>query len=492
MRYECVKKQPLLTDFPSTVFATAKRRLQAAIRQSKALLLRRSLSGYAVIFEDWISSDFLESIDPTQRQRNFGHIPLFWAWMAQILEGNASCHKAVSWLQAWSQAHGLPVPSSDTSSYCKARSRIRMSFLQSVHAKVLRTLRSGIDEENRWKGLNLKAIDGTSVTLMDTPANQKLYPQSSKQKPGCGFPTMGIVGLLDLGHGGLEHVVTCPWKQHDTKAASAIVPFLCKGDLLLADRAFSSFELIAKCQEQGAHVLIRLHQARHKYLDWRKGKRLGKHQRLVTWTRPRRPARSSLSAQEWEQLPEKMELRLIKTLFKDRAGKTKELIVVTTLTDHLAHDGMELANLYARRWDIELKFRDLKTTLKLETLSVKSPDLAHKTLLMSIIAINLLRGLMQKAATLAQKPVWQMSFKGCLDLVTASHEGFRNHAGRRIKKAAAFSDLLILCAEKIIDLRPNRHEPRALKRRPKNYQLLTKPRSIFREIPHRSAYKKPA
>lgn len=485
-------KQPFLTDFPLVVFATAKRRLQAAIRRTSSIVARRSLSGYAVLFEDLLPGGFLSSMDPTQRQRSFGHIPVFWAWLAQILEANASCQKAVGLIQCWCRASKLPMPSSDTSSYCKARSRLRLSFLQQIHQRVIHHLRGRINHRDQWNGLTLKAMDGSSVQLMDTEKNQLLYPQPSVQKHGCGFPTMGIVGLLNLGHGGWEHMETCPHTQHDTKAAAVLVDHLAAGDLLLADRAFCSYELIARCQQQGAHVLMRLHQARDKALDWSKGRKVDSNQRIVTWKRPQHRIGSSLTREQWEALPETMEVRLIRFHYENRTGKATELTVVTTLLDHQQHAGEDLASLYARRWDIELKLRDLKTTLGMERFEVKSPDMAHKTLWMSVIAYNLIRSLMQKAADKAGEPVWHISFKGVLDLVVSSHESLRICAGKPSKRKAAVRQIISICATKRIDIRPFRREPRAVKRRPKPYQLLTGHRSTFIEIQHRGRYRKSA
>lgn len=490
IRLESVTKQPFLPDFPLTVFATAKRRMQAAIRRTSAVITRRSLSGYAVLFEDVLPGGFLAAIDPTGRQRRYGHLPVFWAWLAQILESNASCQKAVSLIQSWCRASRLPIPSSDTSSYCKARGRLEIDFLQQIHQRVISCLGGRVGTRDQWRGFTLKAMDGSSVQLMDTEKNQLLYPQPSGQKPGCGFPTMGIVGLLNLGHGGWEHIATCPHTQHDTKAAADLSRHLSEGDLLLADRAFCSYELIARCRHQGAHILMRLHQARGRALDWRKGRRIHSNERIVTWQRPQQPGGSTLTREQWDNLPASMELRLIRFHYENRAGEKSELIVVTTLLDHKRHTGGELADLYARRWDIELKLRDLKTTLGMERFEVKSPDMAHKTLWMSVIAFNLIRRLMQQAADEAAEPVWHMSFKGVLDLVVSSHESFRGCAGKTRQRQVAMAQLVSICATKRIDVRPFRREPRAVKRRPKGYQLLAEHRSTFIEIHHRGRYRK--
>jgi hypothetical protein len=486
-------KQPNLTSFPTTIFATAKRRLQAAIRSSRQLLVGKSLSGYALVFGVILPAETLARFDATQRQRCFGNIPVFWAWLAQILEANASCSKALGLIQSWYQAHRLPAPKGDTSGYCRARVRLKEKFLRQVSAEVSQSLRRAIRPEDLWQGMVLKAIDGSSVQLIDTPANQRAYPQPTSQKKGCGFPVMGIVGVVNLSHGGWEGFETCGWKKHDARMAPKLLGHIEAGDLLLADRAFCSYEFIARLRQKGAHALMRLHQARHRKLDWRRGKKLSPIDRLVTWKKPvRQPEASDLSPEEWQALPEEMTLRYIKLSFEDRYGRKQSLVVVTDLLDPVEFDAVELSCLYARRWEIELKLRDVKTTLGMELFAVRSPEMAHKTLWMMLIAYNLMRGLMQKAATAAQLPVWHMSLKGTLDLVTSSHESFRPLAGRPRLLHRRHADLLELCATKILDIRPFRHEPRAKKRRPKPFQLLTKHRHVFQEVPHKEGYRKAA
>lgn len=297
-----------------------------AIRSASAIVTRNSLSGYSVLFADVLPPDFLTAIDPTARQRSFGHLPVFWAWLAQILEANASCQKAVGHIQSWAATCGLPVPSSDTSSYCKARGRMDLDFLKGIHRRICRHLGSRVAGRDTWNGLNLKADDGSSVQLMDAAGNQAAYPQPTSQKEGCGFPHMGIVGLLNLGHGGWEHVETCPQSRHETVAAAALTRHLAVGDLLLGDRAFGSYEVICRCLRQKAHVLMRLHQARDRALDWRKGKRISPHERLVTWRRPQQPSGSTMSSEEWDALPERIEVRLIKVSYENRAKEKGELV----------------------------------------------------------------------------------------------------------------------------------------------------------------------
>ena len=256
-------KQPVLTGFPHTVFATAKRRPQAAIQTARNCLINDSLSGYSLIFESVLPAAFLSKFNPTKRDRHFGHIPIFWAWVAQILEGNASCTKGLSMIQSWCRVLGLPVPGSDTSAYCRAKMRIEDSFLVRIDHQIKQVLQGRIQAQDSWRGHALKAIDGTTVTLMDTPENQVSYPQHSGQKEGCGFPIMGIVGVVNLSHSGVEGFETCGFRKHNARVAPRLLKHIDEGDITLGDRAFCAYEFISRVTtERKGHVVMRLHQAR--------------------------------------------------------------------------------------------------------------------------------------------------------------------------------------------------------------------------------------
>lgn len=484
-----MKNQPVLTGFPCTIFATAKRRTQAHIRSLRRQFSKDKISGYSEVFAKALPSDFLQSHKPGGRDRHFSTLTVFWAWIAQILEGNASCSKAVSFVQAWCRVLKLPVPSKDSSAYCRARERLPDTFLSKIDQRVRQTLEQRIQPCDLWRGHVLKAIDGTSVTLMDTEANQAKYSQHSSQKEGCGFPIMGMVGVVNLSHGGVEGFETCGSAKHDARMAPRLLKHINEGDINLGDRAFCSYEFIARTiTERKGHVLMRLHQARHRKLDWRKGKKISPIERIVTWVKPlKKPAGSDLTAAQWAALPDTLTLRYIKMGYENRAGEKAALVVVTDLLDCEKYPAEEMADLYMERWQIEVKFRDLKTTLKMEKFEVKTPDMAHKTLRMMIIAYNLLRTTMQEAAHEAGRKVHEMSVKGTIHVLTSSHETFRLVAGKPRLTEQLYRAMLTDCAEHVLDIRPFRQEPRARKRRPKNYQLLTAHRRIFREVQHRSS-----
>jgi hypothetical protein len=304
---------------------------------------------------------------------------------------------------------------------------------------------------------------------------------------------MGIVGMLNMSHGGWEGFTTGNWKLHDARAAQRLLGFVDRGDLILADRAFCTYELFARIQDRGGQCLMRLHQARHRKLDWRRGKKVSPFERLVIWHKPLKQSETSeLSEEEWRRIPETITVRYIKMGYEDRAGEKRMMVVVTTLLDSKKHDALELIDLYAKRWEIEVKFRDVKTTLGMEEFAVRTPAMAHKTLLMMMISYNLLRCLMQRSAEKANKTLAEMSFKGTLDTVNTTQFLFRGLGPFHRKRARLREEVVAICATKALDLRPFRQEPRAIKRRPKPFQYLTAPRHEFREIPHKENYRKPA
>ena len=198
---------------------------------------------------------------------------------------------------------------------------------------------------------------------------------------------------------------------------------------------------------------------------------------------------TGMNLQEWEALPKELSIRLIRLSYEDRSGELKDLTVATTLTDHKKFDGLELHSLYARRWEIELKLRDIKTTMGFELMRVKSPEMAHKTLKMVQLAYNLIRIEMKRAVETYNLAKDSLSFKESLGFVNAMSSVFRKLSMKPKKLQQKRSSLLELMATKKLNHRPYRSEPRALKRRAKPYALLMKHRHEYTEIMHRSNYR---
>ncbi len=455
----------------------------AAKRRS---LAESSIATYALEFSHILPADYLHGLSVSRRLRHYCNVVVFWTWLAQIFEANASLSKAVSLVQAWCEDMGLPTPNEDTGAYSRGRGRLGVEFLSAASKRIGEHLNARIRPEDTYQGHVVKSIDGSSMSLDDTEENQEQYPQPSSQKTGCGFPVMGIMGVLNHAHGGWEDFVEGKQSAHDAPIFRKLLHCFNAGDILCGDRAFCTYELIATLQSRKVHCVMRLHQARHRVLNWQKGRNIGKNQRLVTWKKPdKRPLGSLISTEDWEALPEEMNVRLIRFEFKDRDGKKRRMVLATTLLEADRYEWFDLAALYAQRWDIELRLRDVKTTLKMDHLRVKTPETARKTLKMSLIAYNLIKASCQQAAHSAGENMRLMSFKGALDTIvanTARYLGRQKHV-RVITEI--WDSIIKIIAEKTIHLRPNRHEPRAQKKRPKNFSYLTRPRSEYNEIPHR-------
>jgi hypothetical protein len=319
----------------------------------------------------------------------------------------------------------------------------------------------------------VKIVDGTGVSMPDTPENQKAFPQSSGQKPGCGFPHAKLVGCFCLASGALIEWVEGTLKNHEYALFTKLWDLFEKGDVLLTDRGFCAFEAIARLLGRGVDSVMRLHQAR--CTDFRKGRRLSKNERLVQWDKPKvRP--SSTPLRQWKKLPQTLTLRYLKIHVSTPGFRTQQIIVVTTLTDTETYSAEALGELYFRRWSVELFFRDIKITLGMDVLRCKTPEMVRKEIIMHAIAYNLIRALMQEAASTYHVELTRISFKGTADTLRQWAEVLNAAANNNREFARLKETLLGLLAEDLVPLRPQRSEPRARKRRPKNYRLLTKPR----------------
>jgi hypothetical protein len=258
-------------------------------------------------------------------------------------------------------------------------------------------------------------------------------------------------------------------------------PTLRPDDILIADRNFSSYGSLASLQRQGVDCLFGLHASRKS--DWRRGQRLGPQDRLITWTRPTRMA-ANFTREQWEQLPATLTVRVVRLRLTTQHGRCKTLRLVTTLTDPQQWPVWLLAALYARRWNIELYWDAIKTTLQMEMLSCRTPAMVHRELQMHFIAYNLLRSLMAEAALQCQVPLDRLSFKGTLDAAQEYSRAINKIPARqRARRRTLYLELLATIAEDLVPHRPDRREPRCQKRRPKAYPFLTCPRHLMKDAP---------
>jgi len=486
------KLPPFLPGLSTKLQGRRRRRQLEILKQKRAEAIDASHAELAALFHDILPADWLSSIASDQRESIYTQAVVFWAWLSQVMEQNESCAKALARVEGWCEAAGESRPAFDTSAYCKARGRLPDEFLDRIHGRIERFAEARVENHQLWRGLRIKAIDGTSVKLMDTPENQIKYPQPSAQAKGCGFPVMGIVGVLDLARGTLSDFITCPFRQHDIKGFYQLRGHFKAGDLAVGDRAFCSYEMLALLAAGGVHSVMRLHQRRDAKRDWKAGRRIDRNSRLVAWRKPAKKGATGLGSEEWDSLPTTMELRYVRTEVPGRDGKPRTIYLVTTLLDGDDYPDEEVAEVYHQRWGIEVKIRDIKTTMKFEMLRVKTPAMAHRTVKMIQIAYNLIKARQAEAIRGEAISLEELGFKATLDLIDECLGGFaglQRHPRLLARSLEMFEQRL---RERLLPLRPGRQEPRAVKTRPKPYQYLTKPRHEFTEIQHRGKYRKAA
>jgi hypothetical protein len=420
---------------------------------------------------------------PNSRERVFSLRRTFFGFLYQVLNPDCPCREVVRQIQALFALHHHDTVGSGSSAYCQARARLPWDILPRLRCAAAAQAQKA---EGLWHGLRVKVIDGTSVSLPDTAQNQRAYPQTSSQKPGCGFALLKLVGVFSLSTGVLLDYAKGHKRQHELTLLQKLLEQFKPGDLALADRGFSTYTLLGLLSRRGACGLFRLHHARP--ADFRRGKRLGRQDRLLVWPKPQPWQRPPyLSKSIWNLIPQQLGVRMVRFTMAVPGFRSQSVTLVTTLLDAQAHPAEELARLYARRWQVELWFRDLKTSMGMEVLRCKSPGLVHKELEMFFIAYNLVRCLMAQASLLCDAPLERLSFKGTVDSVRQFSLAIAQaRCGRKQKQLRA--RLLENIAQDQVPDRAGRSEPRAVKRRPKPYPLLNRPRRLFQEIPHRNRY----
>jgi hypothetical protein len=450
-------------------------------------LRQHSLLELDLLCGPWLPPGLLSQADEgdNSRDRIYTVRRTFFGFLYQVFNPQCPCREIVRQIQALFALHADGPVAAGTGGWCQARLRLPWDILPRLRCAAAAQAEKAA---HLWRGLRVKVVDGTSTTLPDTAKNQRAYPQPGGQKPGCGFPLLKLVGVFSLATGVLLDYAKGNKHQHELNLLQKLMDQFKAGDLVLADRGFNSYTLLALLRLRGAHGLFRLHQRRP--ADLRQGNRLGKNDRLMTWRKPwlwQRPR--YLSKAIWKRIPAELAVRVVRFTLAVPGFRAQSVTLVTTLLDPVAYPAEELARLYARRWQIELWFRDLKTSMGMEALRCKSPQMAHKELEMFFIAYNLIRVLMAQASALYDVPMERLSFKGTVDALRQFSIAIARARSRK-KQKQLMSDLLEIIAQDQVPERPGRREPRAVKRRPKPYQLLNRPRHRMKELQHRSKYRK--
>ena len=414
-----------------------------------------------------------QSVGHVWRQRLLDPVTTLHLFALQILHGNTAC------------AHVPRLGAIDCTgeAYIQARQRLPLAVLERLLASIReRLLGSPTLDDGRWRGHRTFLVDGSGLSMPDTPELQKEFGQPGGQKPGCGFPVMHLLAMFHAATGLLLQVACAPLRTHDMSRIGQMHPALGAGDVLVGDRAFCSFVHLALLAARQAFGVFRVHQKQ--IVDFRphrrtassktrkrgeRGlptsrwlKRLGKHDQLVEYIKPpRRP--TWLSREAYAALPETIRVRELRYTITVPGRRTRVVTLATTLLDPIRYPAAEVAALYGQRWQIETNLRHLKQTMRMDVLRCKTVEGVHKELLMYALVYNLVREVMLAAAQRQQVAVERLSF---IDALRWLAEAVRGPVELKLR---------------VIPDRPGRIEPRAVKRRPKEYDRLNKPRHILRK-----------
>lgn len=404
---------------------------------------------------------------PQYRERVYSPLATLSLFLEQVLGADHSCQDTVARSLSSRVAQDLPPAGLNTGPYCKARQRLASGLLVALGQTLGQRLCQAQQDAWRWRGREVKLIDGTTVSMPDTQANQASYPQSRVQKPGLGFPVMRIVGIISLGCGAVLDWAqgACEGKHSgETSMLRSLDAALSEGDVVLMDRYYTGYFTLARLRALGVDFVSRQHQLRH--MDFRQGKRLGKGDHVACWSRPVRP--KWMTVDEYEATPLSLEVR------ETCVGNW---VLISSLYDAKTVSREDLSQLYGWRWHVELDLRAIKTVMQMDVLRCKSPAMVVKEVAAHLLAYNLVRSVMAQAADRAGCVPRMISFKGALQQLRAFEEQLRHGAYHRI---AWLCEVLVRgIARMKLPHRPGRVEPRAVKRR-SNPTRMMQPRAVLK------------
>lgn len=453
---------------------------QVKLQQQVKFLRNQFLQGCDLPLSDVLSKSVilqaLAAIDSCWKQRIYSPMVTLWVFLGQVLSADHSCRSAVARLIADRVANGLGRCSSATGAYCQARKRLPEKFFSIMACGTGRELDSNVDSNWLWNGRNVYMFDGSTVSMPDTSQNQNEYPQIYNQKPGVGFPLARMGVIISLACGAVLDLRVCAYSGKGTGEVSLLRrlwDLFRTGDVLLTDALLSSWAELAMLKQRGVDSVSRLNKARRS-ADFRRGKRLSKDDHVVNWPKPAKPR--TMDKATYDALPDSLLVREVRVKIEQRGFRTKTLVVVTTILDPNEASKEDLADLYRQRWNNELDLRCIKTTMQMEELRCKTPELVRKEIWTHILAYNLIRTIMAQAAISCDIHPRKISFKGTIQTLEAFQPllAFQKQYKPILNNVCAMV-LEIIALHRVAD-RPGRFEPRKKKRRPKPYDRLMKPR----------------
>jgi hypothetical protein len=402
-----------------------------------------------------------------------------WGWLAQVMQAEKarSCVAAVARIAALCVALGRKPPSPDTGAYCRARAKVSEAVIRRLVYAIGDGLESRVPRDWLWLGRRVKMADGTTLLTPDTDANREVWPQARTQKPGLGFPILRLVALISLTTAALCGLAIGPYKGKETGEPALLRELLDRfqaADVFLGDCAYTSYFMLALFRARGVDVVTRQHQRRK--TDFRRGQRLGEEDHVVLWQRPERP--DWMDEETYSTIPETLTVRELKVHVTVKGFRVRQLIVVTTLTDAERYSREEIAKLYRLRWHVELDLRNVKTSLRLDDLRGQKPETICREIWMHWLAYNLTRKVMAQASLLHERSPRDLSFAGALAAISGAWALASVADPATLSLHAQTQHLGVVWSR--VGHRPDRVEPRAIKRRPKSHKLLNRPREEAR------------
>ena len=451
-------------------------------RQQMSFLRRQFLQEGNLPFTDVLSEAMvkqaLTAVGACWLDRIYSPLVTLWVFLGQVLSADHSCRGAVARLIAHRLSQGQSSCSAETGVYCQARKRLPEKFFSDVARQTGQALDANVDSRWLWKGRRVYMFDGTTVSMPDTPENQQAYPQVDTQKPGLGFPTARIGIITSLCCGAILNLGFCRYAgkgQGEVSLLRRLWDIFRPGDVLLTDSLLSTWTEILLLKQRGVDFVSQLNKATRR-ADFRRGKRLGKEDHVVRWLKP--TSIRSVDWQTYKSLPEYLEVRELKIRIEQPGFRTDTIVVVTTLLDPEEFAKSDLAQIYRARWNNELDLRSIKTTMQMDILRCKTPELVRKEVWTHILAYNLIRTMMAQAATKHNIEPRSISFKGAIQTLEAFQPVIAIQGQHDSEfRWRLYQQLLDCIATHRVADRPDRIEPRLRKRRPKHYAFLRKPRN---------------
>lgn len=468
---------------PGFHLQTLRRKPRSALKKladEKARIKQHSITQLGEYFSHFIPVQELDNHTSGQfsRRRLFSKTNIFWAFFSQVLDADGGCQEAVRKVQAFAATKSLPKPSSSTSAYCQARQKLNRKTLEDI------LMHTSLPSSSTLSERRVVVADGTGVSMPDTDKNQSEWPQVANQKPGCGFPQARICACFDLRTGLLLSHAIGNKKNHELPLLRQQQDTFKAGDIFLGDKGFCSFYDVCKFQQRGVDSVITLAR-RTPVSEGAAVKVLGPDDILMQWPRPSWNKALSYSKEEWSRLPKHLTLRQIKVSVETPGFRVKSFYLITTLLDPAEYSANALSDLYRQRWDVELFFRDIKTTMDMDVLRCRDPEMVRKEILMHFIVYNAIRRMMGRAAQKIGVLPRQISFKASIQALRQWEPRLSQPGLTAQEMRERMASLLEAIADKTLTCRPGRQEPRCVKRRPKPFSLLTRPRHEMKEVAHR-------